>query len=85
MPGHGVPEGAISREDIAELAPLFDHFEYALDPLSLSAKEAESQFEDNVLLLFRERVESNYSSVSFTAFRCKIRSLCRAYLRKNSP
>ena len=41
MPGHGVPEGAISREDIAELAPLF---EYALDPLSLSAKEAASQF-----------------------------------------
>ena len=84
MPEHGVPQGAISREDIAELAGLFERFEYAFDPLSLWAKEAESKFEDKVLLLFRERVEPNYSSVSFTAFRCRLRSLCRAYLR-NSP
>ena len=83
MPEHGVPEGAISREDIAELAALFDRFEYAFDPLSLRAKEAESKFEDRLLLLFRERVEPNYSSVSFTGFRCRIRSLCRAYLRNN--
>ena len=46
MPEQGVPEGAISREDIAELAALFERFEYAFDPLSLWAKEAESKFED---------------------------------------
>jgi hypothetical protein len=84
MPEDGVPEGNISGEDIAELAALFDRFEYAFDPMSLRAKEAESKFEDRVLLLFRERVEPNYSSVSFTAFRCRIRSLCRAYLRNNN-
>jgi hypothetical protein len=83
MPEDGVPEGNISREDIAELAALFDRFEYAFDPLSLRAKEAESNFEDRVLSLFRERVEPNYSSVSYTDFRCRIRSLCRAYLRNN--
>lgn len=85
MPDHGVPEGVISREDLAKLAALFDRSEYALDPLSLSAKEAESQFEDEVLMLFRELVEPHYSSISFTVFRCKVRSLCRAYLRQNSP
>jgi hypothetical protein len=31
MPEHGVPEGAVSREDIAELAALFDQFECAFD------------------------------------------------------
>ena len=36
MPEHGVPEGDISREDIAELAALFDRFEYAFDPYYLA-------------------------------------------------
>lgn len=83
MSEHGVPEGAVSREDIARLAVLFDRFEYAFEPLSIDAKEAESQFEDLVLLLYNERVKERFASVTFSAFRCKIRSLCREHLRKN--
>jgi len=85
MPEHGIPEGAISREDIAELAVLFDSFEYALDPLSVAAKRAESAFEDRVLMLFRERVEPAYRTVSFAAFRARVKTLCREFLRKNAP
>lgn len=68
MSEHGAPERAITRDEIAELAVLFDRFEYAFDPTSISAREAESQFEDRVLQLFRERVQSNFSSLSYGLF-----------------
>jgi hypothetical protein len=85
MPEHGSPEGSISREDIAELALLFDRFEYALDPLATEAKEAQSQFEDRVLVLFREKVEPNYASIDLPLFRSKVKTICRVFLRKNLP
>ena len=80
-----IPEGIITRDEVAELAFLFDRYELAFDPRSLTAREAESDFEERVRALFAERVQSCYASVSFTAFHCRIKSLCRAYLRKNAP
>ena len=85
MSEHGFPEGAITRDEIAELACLFDRYEFAFDPRSLAAREAESDFEEKIRMLFTERIQPRYASVSFAAFHCRIKSLCRAYLRKNAP
>jgi hypothetical protein len=81
----GIPEGAVSGAEVEALAVLFDQYENAFDPLSPEAKEAESQFEDRVMALYQERVVPTYQSVTFAGFRCKLRSLCRAYLRKSAP
>jgi hypothetical protein len=67
------------------LAVLFDRFEFAFDPRSRAAKEAESDFEAKVKRLFDERVAPKYLSVDFAAFHCRVRSLCRVYLKKNAP
>ena len=83
MPDDGVAEGTLTRAEIAELASLFDRFEFAFDPLAVAAKEAESAFEEKVLLLFHERVLPKYRSVTFGVFRAKIKTVCREYLRKN--
>ena len=80
-----IPEGIITRDEVAELAFLFDRYEFAFDPRSLAAREAESDFEVRVRELFTERVEPCYASVSFASFHCRIKSLCREYLRKNAP
>jgi hypothetical protein len=85
MSEDGIPEGTITRDEVAELAFLFDRYEFAFDPLSRAAREAESDFEERVRTLFAERVQPRYSSVSFAAFHCRIKSLCRAYLRKIVP
>ncbi len=85
MSEDGIPEGIITRDEVAELAFLFDRYEFAFDPLCLAAREAESDFEERIRVLFAERVQPFYSSLSFAAFHCRIKSLCRAYLRKNAP
>ena len=80
-----IPEGSITRDEVAELASLFDRYEFAFDPRSLSAREAESEFEGRIQTLFAERIQPRYTSISFTSFHCRLKSLCRAYLRKNAP
>ena len=85
MSEDGIPEGSITGNEIAELALLFDRFEFAFDPLSRAAREAESEFQEKVKNLFSERIEPRYSSVSFIVFHSRVKSLCRAYLRKNVP
>ena len=85
MSEDGTTEGVISRTELAELAGLFDRFEFAFDPRALAAREAESVFESRVLAIYEERVQPRYASFSFVAFHCHVKSLCRAYLRKNSP
>src|SRR5437588_477485 len=77
-----IPEGVITQGEIAELAVLFDRFEFAFDPRSLSAKEAESDFEAKVKQLFDARVATQYPNVDFATFHCRIRSLCRVFLKK---
>jgi hypothetical protein len=80
-----IPEGTITRDELADLALLFDRYEFAFDPRSLAAREAESEFEERIRALFAERVQPHYSSISFVAFHCRIKSLCREFLRKNLP
>jgi hypothetical protein len=85
MSEDGVSEGTIAKAELAELAELFDKFEFAFDPLSTSAKEAESRFEDRTRELFQEKVVPSFPQVGFTAFHCRVRSLCREYLKRNAP
>jgi len=82
MSTSGDTEGDITRAELAELAALFDQFEFAFDPLSLAAREAESRFDDQVRSLFDQRIGPKYPEVDFTSFYCKVKSACRAYLRK---
>lgn len=81
----GGPEGIVSRESLAELAELFDRFEFAFDPRSTAAKEAESQFQSRVLRIFDERVLPRYPHLPLPVFYCRLKSLCRVYLKKNRP
>ena len=85
MSEDGIPEGTITRDEVAEVACLFDRYEFAFDPRSLAAREAESDFEERVRTLFAERIQPRYDSISFAAFHCRIKSLCRAYIRRNAP
>lgn len=85
MSEDGIPEGTITRDEVAELACLFDRYEFAFDPRSLAAREAESDFEERIRTLFAERVQPRYASISFAVFHCRIKSLCRAFLRQNAP
>ena len=85
MSEDGIPEGIITRDEVAELACLFDRYEFAFDPRSLAAREAESDFEERVRTLFAERIQPRYASISFAAFHCRIKSLCRAYIRRYAP
>ena len=85
MSEDGNSEGIISKAELEELAELFDKFEFAFDPRSLSAKEAESTFDDKVDVIFEERVIRSYPQLTFAVFYCRIRSLCREFLKRNNP
>ena len=85
MPENGIPEGDITRAELAGLAELFDGFEFARNPLSRDAAEAEVQFNSRVQAMFDERVFPSHPKLSFVAFQARVRLLCRLYLRKISP
>ncbi len=85
MPEDGLSEGIVTRTELAELAALFDQFEFAFDPYSPRAKEAESEFENRVRAMFDTRISVAYPKVSFALFFCRVKSVCRAFLRKNLP
>ncbi|MCX8089483.1 MAG: hypothetical protein N3I86_00890 [Verrucomicrobiae bacterium] len=85
MSDTGDPEGIVSREDVARLAELFDRFEFAFDPRSTAAKEAESEFQSRVVQIFEERVLPRYPNLPFPVFYCRLKTLCRIYLKKSRP
>jgi hypothetical protein len=83
MPDAEFSEGSVSRADLAALAELFDRSELTLNPILQDAKIAEAELEDRIALLYSERVKPVHPEVTFLSFRLKVKSLCRAYLRKN--
>jgi hypothetical protein len=88
MPDDRLAEGVVARDELAALAELFDRFEFALDPISRAAGEAESQFNDRIERLFEFQVKPvlpDNSPVSLPVFRRHVCHLCREYLRKNRP
>ena len=56
MPEGDPAEGIVTRSELAELAELFDRFEFAIDPLSLDAAESEANFNTRIEAIFEERV-----------------------------
>lgn len=80
----GDPERLVSRSELEELADLFDRFEFALDPLSAKAREAESEFENKVRQLFSSRIAPKYPDLGLSVFRCRVRTWCRRFLQKSS-
>lgn len=82
MPDDGVSGGLISREELAALAALFDRYEFAFDPRSQEAREAESSFNSSVREIFELRVKPIAPSLNYHDFHAKIRSLCRDFLRR---
>ena len=85
MSEDGFPEGLVTRTELEELAALFDESEFAFDPRSIAAGEAESEFENRIRKIFEERVVPAYPRLAFPLFYCKLKSACRTFLRKNSP
>lgn len=84
MPEDRPSGGLVTRAQLEELAALFDRFEFAIDPLSVEAREAESQFNSRIYEIFRTEIAPHYSSVSEAVFRGKIRTACRALIRKET-
>ena len=88
MSDDSLAEGVVARDEIAALAELFDRFEFALDPLSREADEAESEFNDQIERLFEAWVKPKlpeHSPVSLPVFRRHVCHMCREFLRKNRP
>lgn len=56
MPEAADPGGLVSADELKELAGWFDEFEFAFDPLSVRAREAEAKFNDRVQELFNMRI-----------------------------
>ena len=71
----------IPVEQIARLAELYDRYNNALDPLSVSCRAAKREFEELTVNLHTVRA----LDVSFPEFRCELIRHCREYLRKNPP
>lgn len=80
----GDSQRLVSRSELEKLADLFDKFEFAIDPLSSEAREAESEFENRVRQLFSSRVEPRYPDLDLSVFRCGVRTWCRRFLKKSS-
>ena len=85
MSEDGISGGLVSKAELAELAGLFDQFEFAFDPRSVAAREAESAFDEKLRAIFEERVKPNYPHFPFTIFYSKTRTLCREFIKKNNP
>jgi endonuclease III-like uncharacterized protein len=82
MPDDGFSGRTVSRGELERLAALFDRYEFAFDPCSQEAKEAESSFNNSVREMFERHVKPQAASVNYQVFHAKIRTLCRDFLRK---
>ena len=78
-------EGIISKSQLAEFAELFDRFEFADDPRSQQACEAERMFNAKAEIAFREQVQPKFVSLSESDFNAGLKSWCRDWLNKNKP
>jgi hypothetical protein len=83
MGEEGDSGGLVSKDQLEQLVRLFDRFEYAQDPTSRDAKEAESEYYDLVDAL-NMTVGSSVPPAQFQAF---VRRHCRAIIAKevNKP
>lgn len=71
----------IPIDRIARLAELYHQYNNALDPLSVSCRQAKAEFDGLAADLHSARAPE----VSFLEFRYELVRRCRAYLRQNMP
>jgi len=69
----------IAREQLAQLAELYDQYQNSLHPLSPERAEAARLFKDRLASLH----VTHAADVPFDQFRREIVQHCREYLRKN--
>jgi hypothetical protein len=81
MCGNASTRRNVSQGDIEELAKLFNRSEYADDPNSRDAKEAEAQYGHQVKMLYEERIAPN--SISYFDFKGHLTRRCREFLKRN--
>lgn len=74
-------EGIISPEQLNQLVSLFDRFEFALDPNSRAAKEAESEFDSLIIFLHEEACRQGMA-LTQKEFRNHVRKHCRMLINK---
>ena len=77
--------GLVPADELRELAGRFAEFEFAFDPLSVRAREAESRFNDRVQELFDLRVHPSHPGLPFPVYFNHPRHQCRQFLRRNPP
>lgn len=70
----------IPRSELERLAGWYDRYEFADDPLSTEAREAEVALEDGINDLYERHVKPASQSVSLRDFRTHARDWCRKYL-----
>ena len=75
-------DGLVSRSELDQLAEWFDAFEFALDPFSTHAKEAETKFNDQLQSLYESRVAVEHPKLPKEVFDAKVRTLCRKLIQK---
>jgi hypothetical protein len=73
--------GIISPEQLNQLVSLFDRFEFALDPNSRDAKEAESELENLIGVLHKEACRQGME-LALKDFRNHVRKHCRMLINK---
>jgi hypothetical protein len=71
----------ISREQLAQLAEIYDRYQHSLNPLSARRAEAGRQFKDQLATLHA----THAPDIPFDHFRRETIERCREYLRKNKP
>jgi hypothetical protein len=75
----------VSEDELVRLTELFMQFEGAGDPLSIQCREAESDFNSLLQLIYSEKVEPAIPSVTFSQFRSHTRRICRMRIVKEGP
>ena len=79
------PEWTVSADELKRLAELFRQFEGAADPLSVSCREAESEFNSLVEKIYRDKVAPAFASVTLSKFRSFTRNQCRLRISREGP
>jgi hypothetical protein len=76
--GEGTDSGGlISKEQLDQLVALFDRWQYGLDPESRDVKEAQSEFNTVIDLLYREVCTAGFK-LSEPQFRAFVHRACQA-------
>jgi hypothetical protein len=78
-------EGVVSEAELARLSDLFRRFEGADNPLSVSCREAEAEFNSTIEKIYSEKVVPAFESITLARFRSYTRNICRLRISRQDP